>query len=460
MQNKNENISQKKVSPTGGSRSIGTEGKGGSIEIRSEEVQEIMGTPPRWIVRWGITIILLVVVVLIIGSYFYKYPDLISSRVTILSESPPVSIIARSDGKLDKIFVDDKQNVESNELLGIIENPANYQDVYTLIQKLDSVQGYFSEPHLFNQLSYNKEYSLGQYHSYYSSFVSQLKDYQTFLNHNAATQRILSLEKQVTDYHNYIEKIREQISVLRQDYELTFSQFSRDSLLHDKAIMSDVDFENSKASMLKQKYSYQNAMTSLANTQMTVNQLEQQIVEQRVSIAETENKLLATLKERFDNLVNQLKSWEQMYVLKTPIAGSVTFTNFYSKNQFVSSGMVVFTIIPTGEQEIIGRAIIPVKGAGKIEMGQRVNIKLDNYPYMEFGILEGDIVNISMVPVTNEQGSYYTAEIRLRKGLVTNYKKELPFNQEMQGYAEIITKDRRLIERLVEPLVSVFKERF
>jgi HlyD family secretion protein len=43
---------------------------------------------------------------------------------------------------------------------------------------------------------------------------------------------------------------------------------------------------------------------------------------------------------------------------------------------------------------------------------------------------------------------------------VTNYKKELPFNQEMQGTAEIITKDRRLIERLVEPLVSVFRERF
>lgn len=431
-----------------------------NIEIRSEEVQEIMGTPPRWIIRWGITIILLVVLILFVGSYFYKYPDLISARVTILSESPPVSIIARSDGKLDKIFVEDKQNVKANTILGIIENPANYQDVYTLIEKLDSVQGYFSEPHLFNQLSFNKEYSLGQYHSYYSSFVSQLKDYQTFLNYNTAAQRIQSLEKQVVDYRNYLERVREQIVVLRQDYELAFNQFYRDSVLHSKTIMADVDFENSKAAMLKQKYSYQNSMTGLANTQMTVNQLEQQIIEQRVSMAETENRLLATLKERFDNLANQLKTWEQTYVLKTPIAGSVTFTNFYSMNQFVSSGMVVFTVVPTGEQEIIGRAVIPVAGAGKVETGQRVNIKLDNYPYMEFGLLEGRVVNISMVPVSTEQGGYYIAEIELENKLVTNYKKELPFNQEMQGNAEIITKDRRLIERLVEPFVSVFRERF
>jgi HlyD family secretion protein len=65
-----------------------------------------------------------------------------------------------------------------------------------------------------------------------------------------------------------------------------------------------------------------------------------------------------------------------------------------------------------------------------------------------------------MVPVSTEQGGYYTAEIELKNKLVTNYKKELPFNQEMQGNAEIITKDRRLIERLIEPLVSVFRERF
>jgi biotin carboxyl carrier protein len=143
-------------------QNIKKEEKANSIEIRSEEVQEIMGTPPRWIVRWGITIILLVVLVLFAGSYFYKYPDLIVARVVVVSENPPVSVVARSAGKLIKIFVTDKQTVNANTLLGIIENPANYEDVYELISLLESVQPYFSQPELLNNLAFNKEYSLGQ----------------------------------------------------------------------------------------------------------------------------------------------------------------------------------------------------------------------------------------------------------------------------------------------------------
>ena len=429
------------------------------IEIRSEEVQEIMGTPPKWIIRWGIVIIFLVVLILLAGSFFYKYPDLIKARVTIVSENPPISVVARSDGKLDYIFVADKQKVEANTILGIIENPANYKDAYELIDFLDSIQHFFSQPYLFNSLLFEKEYNLGQNHSYYSSLVSQLRDYQTSVSYNTFEQRISSLQKQVTDYENYYDKLRQQIAVLNQDYVLASSQFHRDSALHERQVMSDVDFEKSEAAMLKQKYAYKEAMTNLASTKITMNQLKQQIQEQDVLKAETDNKLLAALKEKYDNLVNQLKAWEQTFVLKTPIAGQVTFTNFWSVNQFVSSGNVVFTVVPDNEQEIIGKATVPLAGAGKVEVGHDVNIKLDNYPYMEFGLIEGKIKNISMVPVTSESGGYYTAEIELKNKLVTNYKKELPFNQEMQGNVEIITKDRRLIERLVEPLVSIFREK-
>jgi HlyD family secretion protein len=224
--------------------------------------------------------------------------------------------------------------------------------------------------------------------------------------------------------------------------------------------MSDVDFEKSEAAMLKQKYSYESSMTDLASTQMNMNQVKQQIQEQKVLNAETENKLIAGLKGKYENLVSQLKLWEQTYVLKTPIAGQVTFTNFWSENQFVAIGNVVFTVVPFDEQKIIGKATVPLAGAGKVQIGQRVNIKLDNFPHMEFGLLEGKVNNISMVPVATDKGGYYSAEIELSNKLVTNYNKELPFNQEMQGNAEIITKDRRLIERLVEPLVSIFRERF
>ncbi len=432
----------------------------GKIEIRSEEVQEIMGTPPRWIVRWGIVVIMLVVLVLLIGSIFYKYPDIILARVTIVSQNPPVSIVARSEGKLDKLFVTDKQKVRAAELLGIIENPANYEDVYELMEFLDSIRPLFGQTELLNNVQINNDYNLGENHSLYTSFASQLKDFQTFIRYNSAEQKIRSLEKEVDDYRNYIEKAQDQINSLNNNYVLANNQFLRDSALNVSGVMSNVDLEKSKAAMLNQKFAYQEAMADLYSTRITMNQKIQQIEEQKVQKAEAENKLLATLNERFNNLSSQLIAWEQNYVLKTPIEGQVTFTNFWTVNQFVSAGDVVFTVVPENEQEIIGKARVPVAGAGKVETGQKVNVKLDNYPYLEFGLLEGEITNLSMVPVSSEQGSYYTAELKLNNNLITNTNRKLPFNQEMQGYAEIITKDRRLIERLVEPLVSVFRERF
>lgn len=430
-----------------------------NIEIRSDEVQEILGTPPRWIVRWGITIMLLVVAVLLAGSYFYKYPDLISSRITILSENPPVQIVAKSDGKIDKLFVSNNQQVNQGDLLAVIENTANYNDAYRLLAKLDSINEVFAKQEMFRFVSFDENYSLGQYHSYFSSFISQLRSYHTFLTFNPYDQRIESLEEQVTDYRVYFNKSREEINVLRQDYELAFGQFVRDSTLYRQQLISESDYEKSKAAMLKQKLAYQQAMTELANIQMTMNNLQQQIREQQVLKAEAENQLLSVLKERYDNLKNQLISWEQAFILKTPIEGQVTFTNVWSANQYVTTGDVVFTVVPNQEQNIIGRAQVPIAGAGKIKPGQRVNIKLDNYPHMEFGIVEGKITNISKVPVTTEGGAFYTVEVSLVNNLVTNYNRELPFSQEMQGTAEIVTKDRRLIQRLVDPIISVAKER-
>jgi HlyD family secretion protein len=88
-----------------------------------------------------------------------------------------------------------------------------------------------------------------------------------------------------------------------------------------------------------------------------------------------------------------------------------------------------------------------------------VNIRLDNFPHLEYGILEGVITSLSLVPVTTVEGGFYTAEVSIDQGLVTNYKKKLPFSEEMQGEAGIITSDRRLLSRLVAPLVSLVHER-
>ena len=110
--------------------------EGKEIELRSEEVQEVMGQIPAWIVRWGITVLFIVVLALLVGSYFFKYPDVITADMTLTSRHPIAQIVARTSGKISKLFVTEGEKVVPGTLLGVIQNPALTEDVGRLKELL------------------------------------------------------------------------------------------------------------------------------------------------------------------------------------------------------------------------------------------------------------------------------------------------------------------------------------
>ncbi|PKP11214.1 MAG: hypothetical protein CVU08_12645 [Bacteroidetes bacterium HGW-Bacteroidetes-3] len=52
-----------------------------NIELRSDKVRSIIGQIPPLIIRSGISVILLVIIVLLIGSCYFKYPYTITTTV-------------------------------------------------------------------------------------------------------------------------------------------------------------------------------------------------------------------------------------------------------------------------------------------------------------------------------------------------------------------------------------------
>ncbi len=83
-----------------------------------------------------------------------------------------------------------------------------------------------------------------------------------------------------------------------------------------------------------------------------------------------------------------------------------------------------------------------------VKKGQQVNIRFENYPYLEYGMVKGIISNVSMVP----EDEHYTVEVDLPEGLTTYYGIEIGFNQNMKGDAEILTDKMRLLQRIFNPM--------
>src|SRR5699024_8952149 len=160
-----------------------------------------------------------------------------------------------------------------------------------------------------------------------------------------------------------------------------------------------------------------------------------------------EKTLLRKLIQSFHQLKMSIRHWEFQYVLQAEIKGKVHFFNHWSKHQTVQQGDLVFTVLPAKNSPYIAKLKTPIQNSGKIMVGQKVLIKLQNYPEQEFGLLTGRVKTISKIPEIENEQRFYTVNVAMPGKLVTSYGKEIDFKGEMLGTAEIITQDVRLIER-------------
>lgn len=420
------------------------------IEIKSEELQEIFGITPSWITRSGIGVILLVILVLLVGSWFFKYPDILNAKIVVSTENPPASLVAMSRGEITHLFVKEKQIVRENELIAIIENTSNHEDVIRLGNLLKLNTSFNSFPQL-------EELKLGEIQQSYSHFLKLLNDYKSFKKLDYYSQRMASIGLQKSDYQNYYNKLLKQLKTKEKHLQLAGLQLDRDEKLFEKGVYSKSEFEKAEKQYLEEKLSYENMNANLASIQIEINQLDQQILDLKLQEIKEFNQQKTSLNESLANLKSQIALWEQKYLIKTPISGIVTFNKIWSKNQNIKTGELVATVIPKEANKKIGRLSLPAAGFGKIKIGQIVNVKLDNYPHMEFGMLKCKVKSISLVPLSTENGAIYTVEIELPNDLITNYDKKLSFSQEMTGSAEIITEDIRLLERILYPIKSIWR---
>lgn len=426
------------------------------IEIRSEEINEILGKAPNWIIRRGITVVFSVILLIIVGSYIFKYPDIINSTIVITSENVPATIVAKTSGKITDIFVKDNQPVKKNEYIAVIDNTANYRHVRELSQKLDTLRPFMLDFNLSKITvdDFDVSYSLGDMQTQFSELRKNFEDYLEFLSKDYQHKNIANIREQISKYKQVYTKLLSQEDIMEQKLSIGGSQFSRDSSLYSNKTIALSDFEKSKTTLLENKYSVGTSSATLDNTLISISQLEQSILELEQDFSEKKKTYELNLKEAYDNLQSQIKLWEQTYVLKSPVEGIVTFTKIWSQNQNVTLGDKVVTVIPKETSKILGKLTIPVNGSGKVKVGQKVNIKLANYPYMEYGMIVGIIKSISLISTDNT----YIAEVQFPDGLKTNYGKQLEFAQEMQGTAEIITDDLRIIERIFNPIKALLKK--
>ncbi|GHT63706.1 hemolysin [Bacteroidia bacterium] len=418
--------------------------KAKEIELRSEEMQDILSRPPHILVRSGISVICAIILLLIAGSFFFSYPDIVNGEILITTGNPPVWLIARTNGKIKELNCLDKQQVKAGEILAVIENPAKTNDVLK-IKNLLSCDRSFSP---------DANYELGNIQNVFSTFMKATIDYNNFLSLGATQKEKEALNTQISGHKVYTSNLRKQLELKQKELEIAASAYEREMHLFEKGTISKAEKETAESAWLNARQSLQQIRTTIASDGIESAQLQESLSKLDIQHQREQNSLLSTLKTATNELETAIENWEQTYLLISPTGGTVTFNTFWTNNQFVNPGDKVLAVIPENPGKIAGRIKSPESMSGKIKPGQRINIKINGYPYMEYGTLQGMVKTISLVPNENN----YAIEVDLANGLTTNTGKTLGFTGELTGLAEIITDDRSLFERIFAPLKYLLKK--
>lgn len=428
------------------------EKEGKEIELRSEEVQEVLGSVPGWILRKGITLLACIVVVLFVGSWLFKYPEIISTPMILTTVTPPASIVAKISGKIVLLQIKDQQIVRTGDCLALLENPASYKDILFLKLELNKVLLAVNNEHAYNLL--RKELKLGVIQSSYSGFLVNLESYNKFIELNYYPKKLEATRKLIEANKQHYKSLLKQKEIVNKQHELDVKAFGREAYLRKQNMISEEEIDKAKSTLLASDMNVQNMDASLENMQIQISQMEDNLVDIQQQYLEKKNTMLSELKTTINQLENEIRSWEMTYVLTSPIAGKVAFTNYWAVNQNVVAGDIVFTIIPKVQTELIGKAQLPIARSGKVKVGQSVNIRFNSFPGNEYGMVLGNVKRISLIPT--KEGNY-VVEVMFPRGLTTSYGKKLPLSQEMTANADIITDDLRLIEQFFQPLKKIFK---
>ena len=174
------------------------------IELRSEEVQEVMNRVPPAILRYGIGVLTAIVGVLLVGSALFRYPDSVQVAVTVSTRTPPAYIKCVNGGRLEKLYVVNGQVLKRGDALAVLENVANTEEILRLRERLASWQADGARTERLERLFFHRMPKLGSAQSAYASCQLAWNNYlqhagenrihETELNH-AVAQLAIALDE-------------------------------------------------------------------------------------------------------------------------------------------------------------------------------------------------------------------------------------------------------------------------
>ncbi len=425
------------------------------IELRSDDVQEIIGTPPRWIVRWGTLVVAGAVFAMVAMSFWVQYPDKVRGRVSITTKIAPVRVNAQKSDLISKIYVEDGEKVEEGDLLVLMQNAANFEDVEEL-EEFSKDLNNADQSELLEFLSSDfKQLEIGTLQPLYAEVQTNFEKFQFYEQNKAAAKEITQVKRQIQNINAGIRIQNRKLKDAKATQKLEEIKYERLRNLRNSNDISPQKVEDQEKIWIASRTRVKEIEDEINSRLLQISGLNKNIGDVESSDSETNNQNYINLRSSINNLIGAIDRWNEENLLIAAMDGKISMVQNWSEKNYIEQGKEIMAILPQDiEDNYFTQLFIPVQGSGRIEIGQRVLLKLDNFPYREFGQLDGVVLELPGLP--REEG--LPVKIKLTNGLITRSDKVLKLEQELRGEGAIITEDRsvfvRIFENVIKPLLQ------
>lgn len=422
------------------------------IDLQSEAVRDYLQKTPNGIIRWGSGVISTIVLIFFALTCLIKYPSLIHADFKLTTQVEPKSIIARIDGRLEKLTVKNHEFVFPNQVVAFLESTAKHEEVLQLDSDLIVLRKRLEKNGFdnFNTLALAPYEHLGDVQATYQLFRQEFSQLYLLLGRAHYKKGIELLKRDIAELEMTNSHLKSQYSIHERDANLAENDFKVNQKLFAAKVISQLDLNREESKMLAKRIPLKSIETTILNNNAQIRLKEKGIMElDRQVTEETENFL-----QSLNTLSSSIAAWKNRYVLMSASKGELVYANNLQEKMNVKSGFELCLVFES-DSRYIGTLTIPQENLGKVKVGQKVLIKFQSFPFQEYGIVEGNILTPPQISTQDDDKSFFSL-VELSNGLRTSHNKILTPKYGMNASAEIVTEDLRLSERIFYSIRKIF----
>ena len=429
-----------------------------TIARQYTSVDDLIGNPPGWLLRSGISMVALVVAVFFSLAFVIKYPDKISAPAVITSTEPPVDIVVRVTAPLDTLMVRNGESVDEDQILGYMESTVRRDHLEKLRLLIEDIL-HCDDLKKFGRLQIPEEqWILGELQGGAEQLLRTM-------NRHHLLSKLINPGAKISSIHDELENIaaldrhiEKEAGLYKREQALQKKETDRHRTLLREGVISTQEYEQKQRdSLLLWKQERAIDATRLQNT-IRKSQLTTQEVEIREEYGRQLLESWLEIRDVAGELRAQIKEWEYNFGIRSSQGGAVFLQEEVKQGRQFRAGDFFCSVVSSGNDQLLALGMVPADGRGKIDTGTKVLLRLQAFPYKEYGSIEDTLSYLSTLPqIDPDAGFQYEARVDLDSDLISTSGFSIPYHPNMPAEMLLITRDQSIAHRIFTRFLNLLE---